>query len=276
MSEAIAADSPHSYYLQIGIILLVLFTAYRVFNFYVKAAIALVWVFVLSLYGCFAAFFCAAVGRRAMTNWLVARGFAYCAAPCVGITFEVEGEEYLNKGPAIVICNHQASMDVLIMGRIFPKDCVVMSKESLKYVPFLGNFMRLAAAVFIDRKNHESALRTTQNAVEFIKQNKLSLWIFPEGTRSRLDKCDLLPFKKGAFHLALQAKYPIIPIVIANYSDVYNSRTKKWPGGSVKIKVLPPVSTQEYTPESVGELVDHTRGIMLETLKEISKDSKTE
>ncbi|KAK9688593.1 1-acylglycerol-3-phosphate O-acyltransferase [Basidiobolus ranarum] len=276
MSDISSEDSQFTCYLHLGIILLTCFTLYRFFHFHVKAALTLVWVFLLSLYGCFAAIFCAAVGRRAMTNWLVARGFAYCAAPCVGVTFEIEGEEHLKNGPAIVICNHQASLDVLIMGRVFPKDCVVMAKHSLKYVPFLGNFMRLAAAVFIDRKNHESALRTTQNAVEFIKKNKLSLWIFPEGTRSRFSKSDLLPFKKGAFHLALQAKYPIIPIVIANYTDVYNSTTKHWPGGVVKIKVLPPVSTQKYTPENVGELVDYTRNMMLDALKDISNDTKTE
>ncbi|KAK9763611.1 1-acylglycerol-3-phosphate O-acyltransferase [Basidiobolus ranarum] len=276
MSETTLDISQFNLYLQLGIALLIFFIIYRVFNFHVKAVIAIGWMLLLSIYGCIVAVFCAAAGRRAMTNWLVARGYAYCASPFVGVTFEIEGDENLKKGPAIVLCNHQTSLDVLIMGRIFPKDCVVMSKQSLKYVPFLGNFMRLAAAVFIDRKNHESALRTTKNAVEFIKENKLSLWIYPEGTRSHFSKPDLLPFKKGAFHLALQADYPIIPIVVANYNHIYNSRTKQWPGGVVKIKVLPPISTEKYSPENVGELVDYTHGLMLEALKEISNDSKTD
>ncbi|ORX90965.1 acyltransferase [Basidiobolus meristosporus CBS 931.73] len=276
MSEEAPVANHNTLYLQLGVTLLVFLVLYRAFTFYVKAVIAITWLMVISTYGCFASFFCAAIGRRAMTNWLVARGFAYCAAPSVGIKFELEGEENLKSTPGIVLCNHQTSLDVLIMGRIFPKDCVVMSKQSLKYVPFLGMFMRLAAAVFIDRKNHASALRTTKNAVEFIKDNKLSLWIYPEGTRSHFKKPDLLPFKKGAFHLALQANYPIIPIVISNYSHVYNSQAKQWPGGVVKIKVLPAISTKKYSPETVGELMEHTRDLMLDALKEVSNNRKTD
>lgn len=96
--------------------------------------------------------------------------------------------------------------------------------------------MSLGHAVFLDRKNHGSAVQALTNAAEEIKKQNTSVFIFPEGTRARLQEADLLLFKKGAFHMAVQAKIPIVPIVVANYSDNYNSKRKIFRGGEINIK----------------------------------------
>lgn len=74
----------------------------------------------------------------------------------------------------------------------------------------------------------------------------MSVFMFPEGTRARLEKADLLPFKKGAFHMAVQAGIPIVPIVVANYSDIYNSKQRIFRGGQLRIK------GKNYSPQYIN------------------------
>src|ERR1043165_5507302 len=98
------------------------------------------------------------------------------------------------------------------------------------------SLVSLGQAVFLDRKNHGSAVQALTKAAQDIKEQKTSVFIFPEGTRARLQEADLLPFKKGAFHMAVQAGIPIVPIVVANYSEIYDSRRKIFRGGEINIK----------------------------------------
>lgn len=84
----------------------------------------------------------------------------------------------------------------------------------------------LSGDIFIDRNQRQSAIETL-NAVGYtLKKNNISLFMFPEGTRSGLSRPDLLPFKKGAFHLAIQSQLPIVPMVCENYHHVFDSKTR--------------------------------------------------
>ena len=106
------------------------------------------------------------------------------------------------------------------------------------------------------------------------KEEGKKLMIFPEGTRNSKKGLTMLPFKKGAFHIAIDGKLPILPVVLSEYDFL---DTKKWifNPGKVTIKVLPRIDTSEYTKENIDDLVAHTRNMMLEELKNISKP-KTE
>lgn len=95
----------------------------------------------------------------------------------------------------------------------------------------------LSGTVFIDRTNRKNAFAAFDSAVKEIQSNKQSVWIFPEGTRSYFNKPDLLPFKKGAFHLAVQAGVPIVPVVVQNYSHVLHLQNRTFEPGMIKIKV---------------------------------------
>jgi lysophosphatidate acyltransferase len=94
----------------------------------------------------------------------------------------------------------------------------------------------LTNAIFMDRGNRANAVNQAKKAAEDIHRKKTSVWVYPEGTRSNAVEPTLLPFKKGAFYMAAQAKVPIIPIVIANYKDIYNAKTKHFTHGDIKIK----------------------------------------
>lgn len=103
-----------------------------------------------------------------------------------------------------------------------------------------------------------------------------SVFIFPEGTRSYYDKPDLLSFKKGAFHLAIQAQVPIVPIVVANYSNVLNTRTKKFVAGTIPIRVLKPVETKGLSKDNMQGVLEDVRRRMLQTLIELTEQARKE
>lgn len=105
--------------------------------------------------------------------------------------------------------------------RIFPKRASILAKKELQWTPFLGQFMTLSGAVFVDRGNNARAVRSLTAAGELLKERNSSLWLFPEGTRSLRPDAYMRPFKKGAFHTAIQAQVPIVPVVCENYWRVY-------------------------------------------------------
>lgn len=94
--------------------------------------------------------------------------------------------------------------------------------------------MLLSGAVFVNRGNSKQAYESLKEAGETMKRQQTSLWIFPEGTRSSQETSNLLPFKKGAFHLAVQAGLPIIPVVCENYWRLY--RTGVLESGVLQLK----------------------------------------
>ncbi|KII94613.1 hypothetical protein PLICRDRAFT_96444 [Plicaturopsis crispa FD-325 SS-3] len=208
------------------------------------------------------------VGQRYNVNWVVARTFYAAASTVLGLTIEVEGEEHLLTRPAVFIGNHQSMLDILILGRIFPKQASIMAKKELQWSPALGPFMTMSGTVFIDRGNSAKAQRSLEAAGEGMKARGTSLYMYPEGTRHSGEEPSLLPFKKGAFHLAVQAGLPIVPIVTENYWRIYHKGV--FGSGVLKVKVLPPISTTGLTSSDVSELSVRVREQMLDTLRDIS------
>ena len=176
---------------------------------------------VCALYGVGASIALRLVGRHRISQWATARAFKYSMRLTCGVRFRVvAGAHHLSERPVVFVGNHQTALDVLMLGTTFPKYCSVTAKKSLRKTPFLGWFMALSGTVFIDRGNRQTAMKAFEGAAREIREQRQSVFIFPEGTRSNSDEPMLLPFKKGAFHLAIQAKVPIVPVVTACYSGV--------------------------------------------------------
>ncbi|KAF8214098.1 hypothetical protein K438DRAFT_1802864 [Mycena galopus ATCC 62051] len=216
------------------------------------------------------------VNRRFDVNYVVARTFYAVAGTLVGWRVEVEGAEWLEDSkdgggrPGVLMCNHQSMVDILPLARVMPKRTSIMSKKSLQYTP-LGPFMLMSGAIFIDRGNSTRAKRSLDAAVHVMRTLRVSLWMFPEGTRHNSPAPDLLPFKKGGFHLAVQSGLPIIPIVIENYFHLY--RKNEFQSGVVRIRVLPPIPTTGMTSDNVDTLVNDVRDQMLAALIDISSNA---
>ncbi|KAK2762595.1 1-acylglycerol-3-phosphate O-acyltransferase [Arachnomyces sp. PD_36] len=225
-----------------------------------------------AFYGVIASSVLRLVGYGGVSQWATARAFKWVMFLVTGTRFEiVEGVEHLTTRPAVFIGNHQTELDVLLLGAIFPPYCSVTAKKSLKRVPVLGWFMALSRTVFIDRANRETALKAFDSAAEEMKTQRQSVFIFPEGTRSYSSEPKLLPFKKGAFHLAVKAGVDIVPIVAENYSHVLNVKERTFVGGGIKVKVLPPISTKNLSSSDVDKLTQDTRDSMLQVLTDFHK-----
>ena len=134
----------------------------------------------------------------------------------------------------------------------------------------------MSKTVFIERTSRSQAVAAFDKAAEQMHSDRQSVYIFPEGTRSYYDHPDLLPFKKGAFHLAVQAQVPIVPIVVANYSNVLNVKRKLFRTGRIPIRILAPVSTKGKTKEDVDGLLKEVRDKMLLQLKDLHERVKAE
>jgi putative phosphoserine phosphatase/1-acylglycerol-3-phosphate O-acyltransferase len=185
-------------------------------------------------------------------------------AALTGITLNVEGEEHVwSHRPAIFIFNHQSSLDVLIGAKLLRRDLIGIAKKEVRTNPILGPFFAAAGIVFIDRASHGSAMKTLEPIVEAI-ENGISLGLAPEGTRSASNK--LGPFKKGAFHMAMQTGAPIVPVVIINAGDALPKGAVIIRPTTINVKVLPPVMTGDWRSETIDERIAEVRGMFLDAL----------
>ncbi|XP_053380580.1 1-acyl-sn-glycerol-3-phosphate acyltransferase alpha-like isoform X1 [Mercenaria mercenaria] len=186
-----------------------------------------------------------------------------------GIEVEVRGEENLKSDkPFILVINHQSSLDCIGMTQIWPSRCCCLVKNELKYAGPFGLAALLCGTVFIDRLNKEKALDTMKKTVGDIKSRNVKLLVFPEGTRNH--DGSMMPFKKGAFHLAVQAQIPVVPVVFSSFSEFYNKKDKKFTTGKFIITCLPSVSTRGLTSNDVTDLTENVRKQMLDTFNQTS------
>ncbi|KAK2151183.1 hypothetical protein LSH36_373g02087 [Paralvinella palmiformis] len=190
----------------------------------------------------------------------------------IGITVEkrnTEELENLNK-PAILLVNHQDTVDIISLMTVTPYRATFLAKKQILYWGYFGLTAWLNGFVFIDRLNPEKARGTMKRVVNIIQERKIKLWIFPEGTRNM--KGDMLPFKKGAFHLAIQAQVPIYPLVLSSYRYFLDPDKKIFNKGKVIASCLPPFETKDLTSEDVNGLLDKVRSAMQAEFKKISME----
>jgi lysophosphatidate acyltransferase len=114
-----------------------------------------------------------------------------------------------------------------------PLQVSIMAKQSLRWSP-LGLFMSLGGTIFVDRSNSAAAVRSMRAAGEGMRTRCTSLIMYPEGTRTSQEVPGIIPFKKGGFHLAIQAGIPIVPVVTENYWRLYHKGV--FESGTIKVR----------------------------------------
>ncbi|KAI9495413.1 hypothetical protein BDB00DRAFT_760191 [Zychaea mexicana] len=244
-------------------------------GYYYRSVVCVMCLAICAFYGVIASLLLPLINRADLINYSVSQFYYNLLGFLVDISVTIEGAENLQYPKSVLVCNHQSSMDIFFMASVFPKATSVVAKKALKYYPFLGWFMTLSNAIFLDRKNRDNAIKEARQAAEDIHNKNISVWLFPEGTRGHASKIDLLPFKKGAFYMAVQAGVPIVPIVVENYYHLYDSKSKRFNSGKVRVRVLPPVPTKDIAEDSasVDKLATHVREDMIKTLKELASSS---
>ncbi|EXJ89584.1 1-acyl-sn-glycerol-3-phosphate acyltransferase [Capronia epimyces CBS 606.96] len=255
----------------------------RILGFIARSMSAYLTLIVCAAYGTIASATLKVLGLHyTYAFWTVARAFKWLGMYTIGVKFDIldNGEDILNNNrPVVIIANHQTELDVGLLGWIWPKHCSITAKKSLRNIPFLGWFMTLAGAVFIDRVDRSQAIKAFEGAANAMREKKQSVVIFPEGTRSYSTTPMLLPFKKGAFHLAVQAGVPIVPVVAENYSHVLNVKARRFNSGTIRLTivlVLDPIPTKGLTAADVDHLTRDTREKMLNVLEALGRDSASQ
>ena len=176
-------------------------------------------------------------------------------------------EDAYSRGQHVYVANHQNSWDLFTISSAVTPKVVTVGKKSLAWMPLFGQLYWLTGNILIDRANRSKAVGTIDQVVTSLKESDVSVWMFPEGTRSR--GRGLLPFKTGAFHAAIGAGLPIIPIVCSSTGGV---KLNRWNNGHVIVEMLPSISTEDYDKSNVRQLANLAREQMAAKLEELDKE----
>lgn len=148
--------------------------------------------------------------------------------------------------------------------------CTVVAKRELFFAWPFGLAAWLSGLIFINRMQSNRARDELCRATTNIINKKIKLWIFPEGTRRNTG--DLHPFKKGAFHVAIDAQLPILPVVFSSYRRFLDDKNKRLDSGKIIISTLPPISTVGLNKSDLDSLMSHTYDLMNKEFQLITKE----
>ena len=222
-------------------------------------ALMLITLFVFSL------LYCLVRPMHRNNVFVLSRPFSWCAA-ILGIRVEIRHAERAQTPPCIFVANHQNNFDLFTHSKAMIPGTVTLGKRSLMWIPLFGQIYWLSGNIMINRKNRATAVETLTKTAQRIRDEKLSVWIFPEGTRSR--GRGMLPFKSGAFHTAITAKVPVVPIVASCQGDI---KLNRWNNGTVVVEVLEPIDTSALTAADAKPLAKQVQQQMAAKFTELNQ-----
>ncbi|MEV0075971.1 1-acylglycerol-3-phosphate O-acyltransferase [Nocardia neocaledoniensis] len=182
----------------------------------------------------------------------------------IKVRLRVVGAEHARAPrPAVFLFNHQSQFDVIIVPKVLDGAVTGIGKKELAKHPLFGPLMRFVGVTFIDRANTERAKAALAPVVSTLRDG-LSIAVAPEGTRSYTPGVG--PFKKGAFHIAVQAGVPVIPVVIRNAGEIAWRDSPIARSGVVDVAVLPPIDVSGWDPADMDDEVEGVRRLFEQTL----------
>ena len=180
----------------------------------------------------------------------MARGWARQLLALCGVKVEAFGPPEPLTDPAyLMMSNHSSHFDVPSIYATTPIHALPVAKKELGAIPFFGWALHMGAAILIDRKNADRARASIDKAVATIRAGR-SVLMFPEGTRTPTETIGDL--KKGAFHLALAARVPVLPVAVLGTRKVLRSGDWKIRPGRVQVRYGRPIPTAEFPEGEEG------------------------
>jgi 1-acyl-sn-glycerol-3-phosphate acyltransferase len=201
--------------------------------------------------------------------------YAPVACKILGIRVSLEGltrEQIATHQPCVLVGNHQSGIDVLSYSYLQLERTVTVGKKEILWVPFFGWIYWATGNILIDRSKSRNAIATLTAVAREIKSRNLTIAMFPEGTRNRTYG-PMLPFKKGAFHIAITAQVPIIPLACSSLAHLFDDRGR-FKGGNVVMRVLAPVPTLGLGSSDVDRLSADVRSKMETAINEVTEKAK--
>lgn len=209
--------------------------------------------------------------RRLVHRFLLFQGRVLTRATFLW-KFTIEGTGKIAGNQAyIIISNHQSVLDIILLNNI-KADFRWISKTENFRVPILGPSMKMAGYIRIERGNKESAIVMFEKALETLSRN-ISIMMFPEGTRSK--DGELLPFKTGAFQLALKADKPVLPVIVDGTGAVLPKHGHRFRSGHIlKARILDPVFPGSFGTGDPEELAVIFREMMAAELTRLREEGQ--
>src|ERR671914_1422384 len=172
--------------------------------------------------------------------------------------------------PYVVVSNHESFVDILLISHL-PWEMKWLSKAELFRIPIMGWMMWLVGDIPVWRGFGPSAVEAI-NRCRVVLKNRVSVMIFPEGTRSKT--AELLPFKDGAFRLAIEAGVPILPLALSGTRTALPKHDWRFGRAVAEVRVLEPVETAGLTPADVPHLKARVRDIIIQARDSLTQSRK--
>lgn len=183
--------------------------------------------------------------------------------------FHMSGEPVPDpRRPYVAVSNHESYADIFLISHL-PWEMKWLSKEEIFRIPVMGWMMRMAGDIPLRRGNRDSTLAALAACRDRLAK-RVSVMIFPEGTRSRGG--ELLPFKDGAFRLAIEAGVPVLPIVVAGTRHAMAKGSFRFQPARAAVRVLDPVETTGMTLDDIPVLKERVRAIIDTARRELSHE----
>jgi len=179
-----------------------------------------------------------------------------------GARFDVRGFEGLDeKKPYVFAFSHESLLDTPVAFFAAPRNVRFIVKQEVAGYPFIGWYCRAMGYIFVDRKNHDQAVRSLERATALLKDGACVM-VFPEGKRSQDGRVQ--PFKKGAFHVAVEAGVEIVPVAIVGARKVLPWGGFKVRPGLIRVFAGEPVDASRYSKETLDTLVAEVRNRVID------------
>lgn len=169
------------------------------------------------------------------------------------VRVEVDGADNLPDGPVVMASNHQSAFDILALHAYIPTQFRWLAKKSLFKIPVVGWVMTIAGYIPIDRARASLAYKSIAKAAEKIKGERVSVVIFPEGTRGTTG--ELLPFKRGSFLLAIKSGVPIVPVSIQGTLNILKKGSLLIRPANVRVVIGAPIDSTDMKEDELTTLV---------------------
>ena len=178
-----------------------------------------------------------------------------------GIRLKTTGVEHVPMDrPVIFISNHCSHFDIACLFKSLPRNIHFVAKKELLWVPFLGFNLWATGHIIIDRSNRKKAIESLRKAAQKIKGGKC-VTLYPEGTRSSTG--EMGKFKKGAFHLAIDAEVEVVPIYIDGTFDIWPKGSWRIKPGKVQVNIGAPIDSKNYTKQNVNQFIEESRNAII-------------
>ncbi|MDY2789976.1 MAG: lysophospholipid acyltransferase family protein [Lachnospiraceae bacterium] len=189
-----------------------------------------------------------------------------------GTKIVAKGTEHIPDTSALYVGNHRSYFDILTTHVTINRPVGYIAKSEMLKIPFLNHWMNNIGCLFLDRKDNKQALKTILAGVKLLKNDTVSLYIFPEGTRGHGE--EMAPFKKGSFKMAEKSGRPIVPIGIVNSDNIFenNGAFRKIRPATVYLNIGEPIYFDTLSEDQQKHIDVYVQGIVKDLIADLKKE----